>query len=184
MRPVIIGITGKRKVGKSTIAAQHLIDKHGFVRVGFSDPIKAMMRALGIPEEYVTGARKEEACPYLLGQTSRWAQQSLGTEWGRKCIHPHVWCAFWSERASDVLDHNSSVVADDIREEVEADYVRNLGGIVVRIERPDRPVDEQLDSHSTEQLDWPADLTLVNDGPAEKLQSQLDTLVAIRRGEL
>lgn len=60
----VIGIAGLARSGKSTAAA-HLVKNHGFVRVRFADPLKAMARALGLNEEEVDGDLKEKPCANL-----------------------------------------------------------------------------------------------------------------------
>ena len=56
-KPVIIALTGPAGCGKTTVAKQ--LEGHGFVRVRFAGPIKAMLRALGLTEAQVDGDEKE-----------------------------------------------------------------------------------------------------------------------------
>ncbi len=42
----LIGISGRKRSGKDTLASR-LISEHGFTRVAFADPLKATMPALG-----------------------------------------------------------------------------------------------------------------------------------------
>ena len=92
-------------------AVGHLVAKHGFVRVRFADPLKAMMRQLGPGEREIDGDLKEVPSAILGGQTPRYAMQHLGTEWGRNLIHPDLWVMAWKERAKQC----ERVVADDCR---------------------------------------------------------------------
>ena len=42
---MIIGITGKKRSGKDTIS-DFLVEKYGFVKYGFADPIKDIARII------------------------------------------------------------------------------------------------------------------------------------------
>ena len=99
-RPGLLGIHGKAGSGKST-AAQVLIDG-GFKRVKFADPLKNMLRAIGLTDQHIEGDLKEVPCDMLLGQTPRHAMQTLGTEWGRGCIGGEFWtCLLYTSDAAD-----------------------------------------------------------------------------------
>lgn len=127
--PRIIALTGLAGSGKST-AADYLIAVHGFTRVRFAGPLKAMMRALGLSDRHIEGDMKEVPHEMLCGKTPRQAMQTLGTEWGRKLIGDDFWINTWHQDAG----RHSRVVVDDCRFPNEAAAVRKLGGEVWRIE--------------------------------------------------
>lgn len=58
MCSLIIGLNGPAGCGKTT-AAKRLIEAHGFTRVRFADPLKAMCRGLGLSVSDVDGETKE-----------------------------------------------------------------------------------------------------------------------------
>lgn len=60
----VIGLSGLARSGKSTAAA-HLVSHHGYVRVRFADPLKAMAKALGLTDAEVDGDLKERPCAKL-----------------------------------------------------------------------------------------------------------------------
>ena len=107
--PRVIGLCGEIGSGKSVIA-QILSEDHGFVRLKMTDPLNAMLRALGLNDYDLEGDGKEKPCAVLVGATPRHAQQTLGTEWGRNLIAPNIWTMHWSRAATDVLDHGGRVV--------------------------------------------------------------------------
>jgi hypothetical protein len=135
----VIAFTGPAGAGKSTAAA-HLAAGHGYARIRFADPLKAMLRALyhsaGLSEaeteRRIEGDLKEVADPILRGRTPRQAMQWLGTEWGRMLIAEDFWTELWRLRAA-AHDH---VVVEDCRFDNEAATVRSAGGKVVRIDCP------------------------------------------------
>jgi CRP/FNR family transcriptional regulator len=57
--------------------------------------------------------------------------QTLGTEWGRQCMDADIWVRAWAARAALL----TSAVADDVRFQNEADMIRNLGGVIIRVMR-------------------------------------------------
>jgi len=129
--PRVVAFTGLAGSGKST-AARYLESK-GYTRIRFAGPLKDMMRAVGLSEEQIEGSRKEEPASILYGKTPRHAMQTLGTEWGRNCIHENFWVGLWHDRADRVLESGGRVVVDDCRFPNEAAMVRRLGGRIYRI---------------------------------------------------
>jgi len=93
--------------------------------------------------------------------TPRWIMQSLGTEFGRECLHPNVWVDITCTRAAGLLAAGKSVVIDDMRYANEMAGVRDTGGFAVRVIRPQAIV---TNSHSSEgELDE-APMTSITNG--------------------
>lgn len=128
--------------GKSTLASE-LVEAHGFHRIAFAAVLKDMtqvlLTALGYSEarahELVT-VDKECPLPELDGVTPRHIMQTLGTDWGRRMIHPELWVRAWLGRTTTALATGRSVVADDMRFPNELEAVEQLGGLTVRVVRP------------------------------------------------
>ncbi|MCZ7469834.1 deoxynucleotide monophosphate kinase [Agrobacterium sp. O3.4] len=130
--PPVIALTGLAGGGKST-ASKYLVEKHGYQLVKFAGPLKDMLRAIGLGEGHIEGAHKETELAMLSGHTPRHAMQTLGTEWGRKCMGEDFWTNLWRSRVDGVLAFGGRVVVDDCRFPNEADEVRKLGGVVWRL---------------------------------------------------
>ena len=168
----IIAFTGLAGAGKSTAAA-HLVSKHGFQRVRFAGPLKAMMAALGLTPNQIEGSEKETPCALLGGKTPRHAMQQLGTEFGRNLIDKDLWIRAWQA----ALPATGNVVVDDCRFPNEAAAIQAAGGIIVRIERPGAGTSAGY-QHSSETHALKASLTLDNGHSEANLRLQVDALRA------
>lgn len=161
--PQVIGLCGRIGAGKTTLA-NHLRYK-GASGVSFADPLKGMLHALGVPLANIYGTPEDKLQPLeiLCGRSARYAAQTLGTEWGREIIGDDLWVNAWMIRARRTLEAKCFVVADDLRFPNEVAAVRSLGGIVIRVVRPDLPLD--VATHASEQSDkLKVDYELINDG--------------------
>lgn len=200
----IWGISGFARSGKDTVA-ERLVERHGFVRVGWADPIRRFCQEIfGFSDEQVYGGRKEDqdqrypraGRPNL---TPREAMQTLGTEWGRTCF-PEVWIRYGMRLARKLLDEAgwtydprvglktavrwqaAGVVFSDCRFRNELEAVRAAGGVLVRVKRPGRDGQVGVAGHPSEreQQEIPDeffDLVLDNSGTLDELFEAVDWAV-------
>jgi hypothetical protein len=116
-RPRVIGIHGPIGAGKTTVA-KILEDDLGYKRLRFAQGLKDMLYAIDLDKECVDGDRKLEPLDVLGGKTARHAQQTLGTEWGRRMIHPDIWANILANRIKTEIKKfplTSHFVIDDLR---------------------------------------------------------------------
>ena len=175
--PKLIGLSGLAGSGKTAVA-KILVQNHGFVRIRFADTIKKMLRTLlvesGCTEEEAVastdGYLKETKSRHLNWQTPRHALQTLGTEWGRDCIHRNIWADLTGRTAVRLLAEGKSVVIDDTRFPNEVDTLTELGGVIVKVVRPEGvTLTDTAKKHISEQHQLHADKILVNRGSLEDL---------------
>lgn len=169
--PKVVALSGLAGSGKSTLA-DYLIERHGYVRVKFAGPLKAMARAVGLTDDHIEGALKELPCQLLQGKTPRFFMQQLGTQFGRDIIGEDFWTGLWLNTANDVLNDGGRVITDDCRFDNEADAVRAIGGVVVEL----KGRGGIAGAHASEQ-GCDADLVLRNDGSVQDLQRRADELL-------
>jgi hypothetical protein len=93
--------------------------------------------------------------------------QTLGTEWGRDQIHPNLWVNLAKNQYDADIRRGEHYVFDDIRFENECCAILELGGLVVRVERPN--VAYSVDGHASEQLIYQPGVHVVNNGAKEEL---------------
>lgn len=170
--PRIIALSGHAGSGKSTAAA--FLQDRGYTLVKFAAPLKAMCRAVGLTDEQIEGSLKERPLDWLQGKSPRQFMQMLGTEFGRDCIGPHFWVGLWERAALEVLDEGGRVVCDDCRFANEADAVRKLGGVVVRLAGRGG----LAGGHASESMDWEPDAVLVNTGSQKDLRDAVGRVAA------
>lgn len=169
--PRLIGLYSPAPGCGKTIVADLLFAHQ---RVSFAAPLKRavsqMLHQLGLPGFYAyTG--KEAIIPEL-GVSARHMLQTLGTEWGRACIHPDFWVMIARAKTQRIMNDGGSVVLDDVRFPNEAAMIRELGGELWRIDRPGVSYDG---SHSSEGglEDITPDRVIVNDGTIDQLKEKI-----------
>jgi len=161
--------------------AKWLVEEHGYTIVPFAQTLKEMLipmlKALG----YCTAAagdlvykHKEVVVPGA-EVSVRHMLRTLGTEWGRDCIHPSIWLRCWSERIK-VYD---KVVVDDCRFINEAELVRSLGGQLWYVERPGVPRSHEHASEGGLNDYLGFSCAVFNDGTLEELTTKLRLIAQV-----
>jgi len=137
-RPTMIGLTGLRNVGKSTVAA--LLEKeYAFTRVHAFDSGKdaavAYFHAIGCdePEEMVYGDLKDVPSEFLPGEVApRYFLEKFGHFMG------HTMGVAWTLEREILKARRAKpgrlIVVESLV--YEADWFKAQGGLVVRLERP------------------------------------------------
>lgn len=137
--PSLIGLCGRATAGKDAVA-DVLVREFGFVKIGWADPLYrlalwinpriSMFRRLS---DYVdrygwTEAKRIPAIRSFL--------QKLGTEGGRECLHPDVWIMVSAPTILDHIKAGTPVVITNCRFSNEAQWVKDNGGVIVKVTRP------------------------------------------------
>ena len=179
-RPLLVGLIGRAGAGKSTVSA-YLEHEFAFEQVAFADPIFAMVMALfqaaDVDENWaMERALKEKPTP-VLGLSYRRLAQTLGTEWGRQVLGDDLWVRIAAHKAQQTLQMDLSVVISDVRFPNEAAWITGMGGVLVRVQRPDV---ERVHPHVSEShvISLPQHHTLINGGSFATLEDQVDRLVS------
>lgn len=142
-RPPIIGLVGKKRAGKDTVA-ETLTSEFGFVRYAFADPLKATMLDL---DPWVVST--DDGGVQHTARLSGWVA-SRGWEGAKEhpevrrllqahgvAIRTHVSESVWVDATmSRVMDETRPVVVTDVRFPNEADTIEAAGGVLVRVHRP------------------------------------------------
>ena len=148
-----IGLIGLAGSGKDT-AAKALKELY-FQRVAFADQVK------NIAFDFGWNGLKDKRGRKLL--------QDLGM--AGRAYKESIWIDYVHEETVGFGNH----VFTDVRFQNEADYIRGLGGIIVRIVRPGI-ISENHESE-LKQSEIAADIEIVNDGTIEDLHNKIRNLI-------
>ena len=168
----IIGIAGHARAGKDTVA-QFIREEYLAMTYAFAEPLKAMLRALGLDEQDLNGWRKEEI-NHEFYASPRHMMQTLGTEWGRDSINENIWVIAAAKRIQHLsqVQPDTTIIVTDVRFENEADFIRKHG-FLIHIERPIQRIDGS--THRSEnpiRINEAEDSVIVNDGDLEQLREE------------
>lgn len=169
----IIGLAGFAQSGKDSAA--RALTSRGWTRVAFADPVREAVKALD-PIVDCDGAREVRLCE-LLAQYSwdeakqhdevRRLLQRTGTEAGRQIYGQDCWVDIARRKIDRAI---GDVVMTDVRFKNEADMIRDMGGLVVRV---DRPGVGPKNNHVSESMPFAPDAVLVNDGTLQDLETAI-----------
>jgi nucleoside 2-deoxyribosyltransferase len=163
---MIIGVTGHARCGKDSLA-NLLVSSYGYTKLGFADGVRDVAKAI----DPVVMARINTAEPTAIRYTEllreigyerakgnadvRRLLQRVGTEGGRDIFGEDVWVNLLKSR----VEGAGNIVVADVRFLNEARAITELGGIIIRVERPGYGPTNNHRSE-TEQLDIRAHVTI------------------------
>lgn len=169
----VLGIAGRARSGKDTVR-NFIIAARGGYGYSFADPIRSMLKGIGVDmtDPYWV-ERKDEIIP-LLGVSPRKLMQTLGTEWGRQLIKQDIWLLM--ARAA-LLKRGPGMIIADVRFENEAQWVRDQGGRILHVLRPKT---KDVEAHASERpiAVLEVDLQIRNEGSLEDLQHVVRALLS------
>jgi hypothetical protein len=170
----IVALTGHKGSGKDTAALYFM--SRGFTNMKFAGALKDMIATLikyqggstRLIADMIEGHLKEVPSNlYLGGKSPREAMILLGTEWARDLINEELWVNTLVNRVQATSDY---VVITDCRFDNEEKAIRDLGGKIIRIVRPDNASNVFQDHPSEAYIPkMNVDLEIVNDGTIEAL---------------
>lgn len=164
--------------GKSTACS--FLATEGYTTTSFARTLKEMvgvlLKHLGYSEDNVKRLLykdKHELIPEI-GVTARYLMQTLGTEWGRKLVHPDLWVICWRKGSA-----RSHTTVEDVRYPNEAQAVLEEGGVLVRLENKKAQEDyaKVSSGHTSEQglEHFTFDINLDNNGSLEEFYRTLSS---------
>lgn len=205
----LVGIVGLIGSGKDTIA-NHLIANHNFRKDSFANSVKnACSDLFGWPRELMEGdtpvsrAWREQVDTWW-GQklgipdfTPRKAMQCLGNDLFRDQFHKDFWILTMVKRI--IQDPNVDYVISDVRYPNEMSFIRENGGVLIKVTRGHRPDwwatavsanfgDKYAPIIMTDRYvhvpesEWrhagiPVDYELTNDGSIDELLMEVDDII-------
>jgi hypothetical protein len=177
---MIIGLSGYAQTGKDTIA-NHLVNKYGFTRVAFADPIREAVYKLDpkVRLSESTGVSIKHAVDSMgwenvkvLSSDARELLQRMGTEVGREIFGEN----FWVDQAMRKALEYDKVVITDVRYPNELEAILGHSGTVWRVIKDDtgavnrHPSETALDSYQFEYM-------IFNNDTIESLYESVDSFI-------
>jgi hypothetical protein len=180
--PNIIAVTApSRRSGKGTVA-DVLITRFGYTKFQYALSLKtafvALCMAQGIEQDRITrmldGDLKEAPQAEIGGLSLRTFCEGVGTDWGRKTVSEDLWVNMAYTKIVKLLDSGHRVVVEDARFVNECNLVRELGGKVIRVVRPEYngglPPTLSSEGHLES---YPVDFIFANEASVERLREQV-----------
>lgn len=175
---MIIGLCGYAGSGKDT-AASFLVQELGFIRYAFADKLKEV--AYAIDPYVMVGPDRFERLTRIVDcqgwddakrnhRDIRRLIQRVGTEAGRNLISDTLWIDLMLRD----LNPNRSAVVSDVRFPNEAEALRSVGGVIVKVVRGsqspmDHPSETEVDSIMSDHL-------LINNSSESDLHDEIRKL--------
>jgi hypothetical protein len=172
----IIGLVGNKRVGKDT-CADYLVSQ-GYIKLSFAHFLKESLKVLfDWDDESFNDDNKEKNDVYW-GVSPRYMCQSLGTFLRNNIITDK---SFHIKRLDKVVKslYGLNIVFSDIRYQDELDYVKSLGGIIIKITRNSVQLNEYSNHQSETGIDKLInyDYHIKNNSTKEELFNELIKLL-------
>lgn len=199
---MIIGVVGFLGSGKGTVG-DILIQERGYHRLSFADALKDSVSAIfGWPRHLLEGDTQESrsfresvdefwSVRFGYEVTPRYMLQLMGTEVGRNIFSKNIWIYSLEKRIQDI----ENVVIPDVRFPNEINFIRLMGGKVIRVKRGPEPewygaaLDANLECNTDLMANYPIhysewawigqtfDHVIENDGTLDDLRIKLNNIM-------
>lgn len=148
---ILIGISGKKGTGKDLLAS-YLTKKHGFVNIPFAGELKAAVRRdFNLTIEHTDGKLKEESTELRKDLVMITEENEWHTTWTPREImiaygqfFRQFDTNYWVKKTFDKIQQiklfqsygsDARISISDVRFRNEANYIKEQGGYLVRLER-------------------------------------------------
>lgn len=182
MNRVLIGVHGKPRSGKDTLAT-HLVEKYNLLRYGPSMPVKTATAAMfNIPVEYLYDDERKDTFDTFWQMSYREMAQKVGKESSRDVFGEDFWMRHvdkvWNRIQQGTYGVHNGMVLADIRYANEVTWVRDRGGIAIFVTRENRNYVANEQHAAEKGLDLAlADVVIPNNDTVEDLYKRIDLVV-------
>lgn len=157
----LIGISGKKKSGKDTVADIFAITYEDVVKYHFAQQLKVeVSRACGVSIDYINEHK----------DNFRLILQGWGTNFRRDLYGIN----YWLEKMDIAIDHLSNhkiIIIPDVRFKNEYDFILKRGGTIIRVERATGLEDTHISETSLD--DQVFDVRIDNNGTLAELVNKV-----------
>jgi len=179
---MIIGLSGKKGSGKSTVA-EYLRKRYDFEELAFATALKrACIEIFGLSEHQVFGTQedKEKIDPFWKVSPRQILQTVGSTVRNLESVMPQF-KSIWIRRVESDMNKiiattlNPQIVVSDVRYPDEAELIRSVDGIIINIDR--LQADLCSDPHESEIQYIEADYIIYNDADKDYLFGEIDKII-------
>lgn len=175
---MLIGFCGAAYAGKSS-SAKYFINKYNFTQLAFASALKENIgkNIFGLSDEQLYGTKKEEV-DERWGLSARQILQQSGNEMRK--IHNEIWVKTLINTAKQ-QGNAANIVVDDVRYPNEINAIKDAGGVVIKVVRPEhKQLGASESKHESETalngLEDTAFFKVISATNLEELNEQLETL--------
>jgi|ETNmetMinimDraft_8_1059916.scaffolds.fasta_scaffold13216_3 hypothetical protein len=186
MNQNLIGITGYKRSGKDT-AGEYFIER-GYIKYAFAGPLKKACQEIFMFTDEQTEGKDKEKYDDRWNISARKVFQRFGTEIFRENladfypemekIKENFWTyrfKIWYENQLEI-NKDVKIVVTDVRFDNEANIIKELGGIIIKVKRKNK---KNLDQHKSETSieKIKCDYLVKNDSNIENYYKKLSKIV-------
>lgn len=172
--PIIIGLLGKKRSGKST-CAKYIKENFAFENFAFATGVKIeSMKRYSLRKSQMEVYK--DTIDHRWGKTPRDIFKEIGMDYRKH--DPDYWIKYLQNRIARKLTSNchAKFVISDVRFQNEADFIQKHGGYLIRVVRPDLVSDDnhisEIEGDSIE-----VDIEIHNDSTIQNLVQVLDNII-------
>lgn len=179
---MIIGLIGYAGSGKDT-TADYLVENYNFTKLSFGSILKDVVASLfSWPRELLEGDTNESRIfretkdewwskELNMEVTPRKMFQMIGTDIMRNHFHTDIWLLALKKK----LTQYENVIITDIRFINEYDFVKNLGGIIIKIVRPNISILNHSSELNIDNFEY--DYSIINNNDMTCLLFRINKLI-------
>lgn len=148
----IIGLTGNKKTGKNTVS-NFLVESHGYIKIAFADFIKNALKELFDWDDESFNQKNKELVDTYWNVSPKKMCQEIGTEFLRIQCKDLISLDFNLPNGTPYqgtfhikrvnkeiikllnINPNINIIFSDIQFQDELDYIKKLGGKIIRLNR-------------------------------------------------
>lgn len=174
---MFVGILGKKRHGKDTVADYITKTYPNFVKKSFAKPLKDAVQILfDFTDDQLNDENLKEEPDEFWGDSPRKVLQLVGTELFRNQYDQ----MFWIKVAKRHIPPNKNIIFSDVRFKNEFDFIKENKGIVIFIKRD--IVQYKKDNHDSEKyiddLAQSADYSIDNNATLNDLYNKIDDIMS------
>lgn len=179
----IIAICGAKRSGKDVLA-NHIIEKYGYTKLSFAEPLKQLVKQLFNFTDTQVGLidgdnDEKDTIDERWGISPRKALQFIGTEVLQHKIQeliPNIGRDYFANILLSKIEDDKTYVISDLRFIHEYEKIKHLDIDIIKVIRPSLAVNDEKHLSEVENLYIPYDKEIINDGTLEDYINKFENL--------